>query len=155
MAKDISNSDDCIDVRSVITRFEDLAAEIANGKEGARATWDSDEAARGELTRDAFADEYVEVNLFDEAEEIRKLTALLDDLRGNGGDHEWKDHWYPVTLIRDSYFKEYAQELAEDIGAIDPKASWPNDCIDWDKASSELKTDYQTVEFDGVTYWYR
>jgi hypothetical protein len=44
------------------------------------------------------------------------LYDLLAELRGNGGDHEWRGDWYPVTLIRDSYFTEYAQSFAEDIG---------------------------------------
>jgi hypothetical protein len=58
-------------------------------------------------------------------------------------------------MIRDSYFKEYAQEFAEDIGAINKNASWPNTCIDWDQAARELQMDYTSVNFDGVTYWIR
>ncbi|KKL86611.1 hypothetical protein LCGC14_1942930, partial [marine sediment metagenome] len=83
------------------------------------------------------------------------LAELLAELKGYGGDHQWKGDWYPVTLIRDSYFKEYAQELADDIGAIDSDLTWPNNCIDWDQATRELQMDYSTVEFDGITYWYR
>ena len=66
-----------------------------------------------------------------------------------GGD------WYPVTLIRDSYFQDYAQELADEIGAIDNKIGWPNTCIDWEKAARELQWDYSSVEVNGVTYWTR
>jgi hypothetical protein len=90
-----------------------------------------------------------------EPDELETFRALLEDLRGNGGDEQWNGDWYPVTLIRDSYFKDYAQELAEDIGAINSDASWPNNCIDWDKAARELQMDYSSVEFDGVTYHYR
>lgn len=38
--------------------------------------------------------------------------------------------------------EDFAQNLAEDIGAIDPKASWPNNCIDWEYAARELMYDY-------------
>jgi hypothetical protein len=84
------------------------------------------------------------------------LDDLLADLRGNGGDHEWRGDWYPVTLIRDSYFTEYAQSFAEDIGLIsDTATGWPYTCIDWDRAARELQMDYTSVEYDGITYWYR
>ena len=62
---------------------------------------------------------------------------------------------HPVTLVRDSYFRDYAEQLADDIGAINSEASWPNNCIDWNRAARELHIDYSTVEFEGVTYWYR
>jgi len=91
----------------------------------------------------------------DERAELASLESLLDDLKGSGGDEQWEGDWYPIGLIRDSYFKEYAQELAEDIGAIPPDSKWPCTCIDWDKAAWELRMDYTSAEFDGVTYWYR
>lgn len=56
-------------------------------------------------------------------------------------------------LIRDSYFRDYAEELAEDIGAIPENRSWPMFNIDWDAAAKELQMDYSAVDFDGVTYW--
>lgn len=37
---------------------------------------------------------------------------------------------------------EFAQDMADNIGAIDKNASWPNTCIDWEKAASELMWDY-------------
>lgn len=48
-----------------------------------------------------------------------------------------------------------AQELAEDIGAIDSDAVWPNNCIDWERVARELQMDYTAVDFSGVTYWTR
>jgi hypothetical protein len=59
------------------------------------------------------------------------------------------------TLIAGSYFKEYAQELAEDIGAINKSNEWPNYCIDWERAARELKIDYTSVDVNGETYWFR
>jgi antirestriction protein len=38
--------------------------------------------------------------------------------------------------------EDFAQQLAEDIGAINKNAQWPNNCIDWEHAASELMYDY-------------
>lgn len=38
--------------------------------------------------------------------------------------------------------EDFAQDLAEDIGAIDDSAVWPNTCIDWKRAARELMYDY-------------
>ena len=66
-------------------------------------------------------------------EEADEYVALKE-LAGEGSDYS-PDWQYGSTLIRDSYFKEYAMQLAEDIGAIDSSATWPNTCIDWDQAA--------------------
>ena len=86
----------------------------------------------------------------DEIEERAALVALAEQAEGYAAD--WQ---YGEQLIRDSYFKDYAMELAEDIGAVDANASWPNTCIDWDQAARELQMDYTSVEFAGVTYLIR
>lgn len=90
-----------------------------------------------------------------EAEELRTLTGLLDELKGYGGDEQWEGDWYPLTMIHDSYFEEYARELADDIGAIDRNASWPLNNIDWKAAADDLRIDYAEVHVNGETYWYR
>lgn len=86
----------------------------------------------------------------DEQTELKALLALQEEAEGYSPD--WK---YGATLIRDSYFEDYARELADDIGAIKSDAQWPATCIDWKQAADELKQDYTSVEFDGVTYWVR
>jgi hypothetical protein len=95
------------------------------------------------LTADAGRDE----------QESKELAALLN-LEEQAADYA--DDWqYGETLIRDSYFREYAMELADDLGAIPSDLSWPCTCIDWDQAARELQMDYTAVDFDGVTYWIR
>lgn len=143
MAKDISNTDDMIDVRDVIARVEELREER-----------DGFVIGHPNGVEEPAPEQWAEENQ-DEAEELATLEGLLGDLKGYGGDEQWEGDWYPVGLVRESHFQDYAQELAEEIGAIDADAKWPNNCIDWDKATSELKWDYSSVEFDGVTYWYR
>lgn len=91
----------------------------------------------------------------DETEELETLENLLKELKGCGGDEQWDGDWYPITLIRDSYFEDYAQELAEECGLVNTNANWPNNCIDWEKAARELQWDYSPVDFGNVTYWYR
>lgn len=87
---------------------------------------------------------------FAERDELMMLKAVADDAS------DYVDDWqYGATLIRDSYFREYAMELAEEIGAINPDAGWPGNCIDWDQAARELRMDYTSVDFAGVTYWVR
>src|SRR5688572_21024818 len=105
-------------------------------------------------------DNYIDVrdvieNVENDAENCPELVALLEELKGNGGDEQWNGDWYPLGLIHEDHFKDYAQELAEDCGMIVADAIWPNNCIDWDEAADELKVDYTTVEFDGETYYYR
>lgn len=135
---EVTSSDDIIDVRDIITRVEELEDEIES----------IDDMPEGDLLKDT--EEGAELR-----EELATLTALLDELAGTGGDEQYKGDWYPVTLVRDSYFDDYARQLAEDIGAINADATWPNNCIDWTQAANELQTDYSSVEFDGVTFWYR
>lgn len=60
----------------------------------------------------------------DDAEELRGLSALAKE-----GGNRIPDWQHGETLIRYSYFKTYAQELAEDIGAIPDNAAWPCTCI--------------------------
>ncbi len=68
----------------------------------------------------------------------------------------WSEDWdYGVTLIEDSYFTEYAQQLADDIGAIPSDNAWPMTCIDWAQAARELQMDYTAAEIDGRIYWIR
>lgn len=135
MARTISNSNDTIDSRDVIARIEEL-----QGERDAH-----DEAHdHGEQTR-TWAEEFPM-----EVEELAALEALAEE--GEDYSPDWK---YGATLVRDSYFQEYAQELAEEIGAIQAGASWPNTCIDWEQAARELQQDYTSVEFGGVDYWVR
>lgn len=86
----------------------------------------------------------------EEDAEYKALVALQDEAEGYSED--WR---HGAALIRDSYFTEYAQDLAEDIGAIGKDLAWPACHIDWDAAADALKQDYTSVDFDGVTYWVR
>lgn len=85
-----------------------------------------------------------------EAYELDQLRALRDEASGYAADWE-----YGEALIRDSYFEDYARDLADDIGAIDKDATWPVCHIDWEAAAESLQMDYTSVEYMGETYWIR
>jgi hypothetical protein len=70
----------------------------------------------------------------------------------DSGIEDWQ---YGATLIPESEFKDYAYQLAEDIGAIPADAAWPLTCIDWQQAADELRHDYTCVTFDGEDYLVR
>lgn len=129
---EITNSIDIIDSRDVIERIEELEGMDERDEE----------------------EEY----------ELKALRALADEASGSRAVlpglrpvlRRYATDWnYGQALIRDSYFEEYARELAGDIGAIEDDAGWPNRHIDWEAAADELKQDYTSVDFDGVTYWIR
>ncbi len=121
----ISSRDDIVDSRSILERLEELNDEIESAGEDGP---DEDPVA--------------------ERDTLQKLVTDINDVSGDSAEDG-------ATLIRDSYFQDYAQELAEDIGAINKDATWPNTCIDWEQAARELQYDYSTVEWDDITYWVR
>ena len=159
MANEISNSDDIIDSRDVIKRIEELESE----RDGlAEAVDDAKTAKVGlieptdEETDDA-DDEIAtaERALLDwnEGDEGQELTALINlQSEAEGYAPDWH---HGATLIRDSYFEKYAEELADDLGLLPKDAAWPATCIDWEKAARELQVDYTSVDFDGIDYWIR
>lgn len=120
-----SSSDDIINSRDIIKRIEELESE----RDGAESA-------------EKWAEEYPE-----EAEELKDLLELQDEC--NYGD--WK---YGETLIADSYFTKYAEQLADDLG-YDADKGWPYNCIDWESAAEELKQDYISVSFGGNEFWIR
>ncbi len=128
-------SGDVFDIRQVIERYEELETAY-------EAATDEDDPDR-------------EPESEDDKTEREEIAAFLEEVKGNGGDHKWRGDWYPCGFIADSHFEDYARELADDIGAIKQDAGWPNSCIDWEKAATELQQDYSSVEIDGETYWYR
>lgn len=84
----------------------------------------------------------------DEAELFKVLNEIKAECESSG----WK---HGIGFIRETYFKDYAQDLAEDIGAIPKDVSWPCSCIDWEQASDELKQDYTASELGSVTFYWR
>lgn len=125
-----NNNMDTIDSRDVAKAIEDLGdllEEIEEPEEGEKRDW------------------------YDDA--LEHLQALKDlEAEASGYAPDWQ---YGETLVRDSHFRDYAMQLAEDIGALDDANKWPLTHIDWGAAVDELQMDYTQVEFGGVEYWIR
>lgn len=124
----ICNYEDMIDSRDVEARIETLKDKMTDTGENNEFEDGLDHVERHELIK-------------------------LQELQTEG--ENFGDWSFGATLIRDSYFETYAQNLAEDIGAVDPDASWPLSYIDWERAAEALQMDYSSVTFDGITYWIR
>lgn len=156
MINPISNSEDVIDSRDVIARIEeleaereDLASDLSSAEEElGRLVDEPDIEALQQVVKDA-SSAMAEWDA-SEGEDLSVLKALAEEASTYAAD--WH---YGEALIRDSYFEDYARELAEDCGMVKDDATWPNNCIDWEEAARQLRQDYTAVEFDGVTYWIR
>lgn len=128
MRNEISNTDDVIDSRDVIERIRELEGERDAHPEGP-SIW-------GQECKD-------------DCDELGALLVLQDGAEGYAPD--WA---HGATLIRDSYFADYARELLKDCGDI-PKNLTHYIKIDWDATARNIRQDYTSVGFDGVTYWIR
>lgn len=123
-----TNTDDMIDPRDVEARIAELEGE----RDSYTMEPDCDDVSWEQLNPD-------------DAAELKALTDFRDEFSGCDG-----------PLIRETYFKDYAQELAEDIhGKAIRDVNWPFSCIDWEQAARELQMDYTAADFDGVTYYGR
>ena len=101
-----------------------------------------------------------EIEILSTKHEIYKFQEQLQDLRDElqplldlkaEGIPEWDDG---ATLIPESDWEEYVEDLVKDCGYI------PNDLpwwivIDWAATSDNVAADYSTVDYDGDTYYYR
>lgn len=68
---------------------------------------------------------------------------------------EIEDWEYGATLIKASYFTEYAEEYAKDTGEVSDTDRWPYCHIDWEAAAESLLSDFSCVEFLGIDYYVR
>lgn len=165
-------TDDYLDVRDIIARYEYLQDAIESAqnalKDVQEPCYDDSgneriETATCDICRASWNDAAISAitpapagrcPFESDHEEIADLRTLLDDLRGNGGDEQWNGDWYPVTLVRESEFEDYVQEMLEDCG--DVSRDLPiYVAIDWAKTAENVSVDYSEVVFDGVTYLYR
>lgn len=148
---DVSNYDDTIDTRDAQAtidrlfpwKFENETGEIQDEY----ATQEDAEEFEREHPDDVVGWYLIE---YDDESQLRdQLLRLRDQVNGP----EWDSG---ATLIRDSYFEEYARQYAEDIFSSELRDSqWPFNHIAWDDAADELRIDYTSVDFAGETYWYR
>lgn len=131
-------TDAYIDVSEITDRADELVGE-------------RDSEIEDDHTTDAVREAWAVAN-YEDACELRELQSLLDELRGNGGDHQWNGDWYPRTLIAEWQFNDAMDELLEDIGDI------PRDLPCYLRIEVDynaLRMDYTSVEIGESTYLYR
>lgn len=150
---------DIIDVRDIIARVEELREELQDLiAAGTEAETNQAEDSTEEHTDDHYeAVDTAKKELADwkeeNSDELQTLENLLSDLCGNGGDEQWEGDWYPVILIKDSYFEESMDEMIADCY---PDLSKDLPCFITVTLDYEmLKQDYTECEFEGDTYYYR
>ena len=140
MTAKFDSNDSHIDLRGVTERVEELRSE--------RDDHDIDDDGNTNGANNWATD------CEEDFEELTALEALLSELAGYGGDHQWEGTWYPLDLIHEDSFVEAMRELVSDIGDL-PENVPSYLAIDWDATAKNLRVDYSSVEFDGATYWYR
>ena len=169
----ISNTDDVIDSRDVIERIEELESERTGFEDELDEAKENEQEANNTLTEyeageDAAEDEILRLTEeFNKAEEAvsdaRMALEEWDDENGNElaalknlaeeGANESSDWTHGEALISASYFTDYTQQLAEDLGSVGENSQWI--VIDWDATAENLKADYSEIDFDGETYYIR
>lgn len=150
MTTELDNTQDVIDSRDVIARIAELQ-ELADAVNEAQEALDDMRNAVPTEIEVAEAELEAAQEAFDEdlQSELAALKSLAEEASSYAADWE-----YGETLIRDSYFTGYARELCEDIGDI-PKNLPHYIEIDWEATARNIRMDYTSVDFAGVTYWIR
>lgn len=85
----------------------------------------------------------------DEEEEFKALSAFAKE-----GENYAEDWLHGATLIRESYFPTYAQEMLEDCGEI-PRNLPHYIAIDWEATAQNIRADYTEIDFNGQAYLVR
>lgn len=132
--------EDVIDSRDIQEKIDELEGEFNGLLKDYEDAGDEDEQDEAEENLENWMDEY--------ANEYAGLL-LFKEL---GDTSEWQ---YGETFIKEDYFEDYARQLAEDCGMLKDCGLWPLNCIDWERATRELKYDYSELTIDGETYYFR
>lgn len=146
-----------LDTRDLAKRLEELRDErtdLVDAIGSAQEEYDNqeniipetnDELEETNLVLEELKDDLISAKLaltdwdIDNKEELDELENLESEIS------EWN---YGATLIDESDFTEYCQDLAEDIGAVGVNVHWI--VIDWDATADNLKADYTTVTYQGT-----
>lgn len=117
---------DVLDLRDVLERIADLELQIGTDEE-----IDSDQ------------------------DELADLNGFVQAIQENFSDSIESIAVNEPTIINGSYWVQYAQELAEDLGLIEDTLEWPACHIDWDAAAASLDMDYIRFDYKGAEYLIR
>lgn len=156
MAHTISNTDDVIDSRDFIARLEELRDERDAHDAKVAEDRQAETGCTGEEA-EAYAASIIggpDDGYKDEREELAKMEIFADEMSGS------PDWTHGETLIAESYFTKYIEELIDDCYEM-PKemksGNWPwrHVTIDYEAAAGEAKQDYIEADWDGNTFLIR
>lgn len=144
MFKELDLESDVIDLRDIIARVEELEDELQ-----------SEYQAYSESEDDPMEyDDWEYGGDSEEIQEYKELKKILDELKGCGGDEEWRGDWYPITLIADRYWIDYVEDLVSEIGDL-PRDLPSYLVIDWEATANIIQQDYSNLTIGDEDYWYR
>lgn len=138
-----------LDIRDIIERFEEIETELVSIY--------NEQAGEDDQTNDSEDDSFqLWLSGLDteEAKEFKQLEDILTELKGCGGDEQWRGDWYPITLIREDYFTDYCIDLIQDIGDL-PKDIPSYLVIDWEATADNLRYDYSETSIGDNDYLFR
>jgi len=124
--------EDIIDIRDITDRVEHLECLLGN-EEGTDEGWKGTD---------------------DEWDEFSELQWVLSNLKGNGGDEEWRGDYYPNPLIAGDNFEDYVMDMLSDIGVLPEEIPYYV-VIDTKATAENIRVDYDSIEVNGFEYWYR
>lgn len=122
MKNPFENNTDYVDSRDVIEYIAELESELTDDE-------NLSEEDRAEYN-----------------EELKNLKKFAEE----GADY-YPDWEYGVSLIPESEFVEYTEELLKDCGDLPSEVPWYI-AIDWEKTAENIKVDYTEIEYNGTTY---
>ena len=136
-------SEEQSDLAGDITSWQDAVAQAANEDELNAA---DEELARAEHRLASWEKENLD--------ELQALKAICKQGEGYG---DWS---YGDTLILESYFTKYIEELIDDCYPMPEglkSGAWPyrHMTMDYEAAAEEAKQDYVEIDHDGTTYYFR
>lgn len=142
----ITNTQDIIDSRDIIKRIEELEGFFDTCQYCGEEWLDTEEAKKTNECQ-ACGHAFLEDS---EIEELADLQDVVNQAEGCG------DFDHGESLIHESYFVEYCEELCCDIGDIPADLPWYiASNIDWDGVANEIKADYMEIDLDGISYLMR
>lgn len=80
-------------------------------------------------------------------DQLEAVKAYIDNATGDDDLSDFNES-YSGEFDSDEAF---AEEMADQIGAVNDNLTWPNNCIDWEQAARELMQDY----FESNGFYFR
>ena len=96
-----------------------------------------------------------ELETLDEEDSYDKeRIEMIDDLKEEVGKDNFE---MGVTFIRENYWVQYCEDLAYDCGYMDRQdnSNPLHYHIDWQGWADAVEMDYDQIDFDGNTYYWR